>query len=410
MGELSEAGPSPSAAAGFSAVAGSAAEAPPVGVAAPRRAPSRLVRRLPLLALALVALLAGLWAGLLRLGLDVPELRPALAGLHGPLLVLGFLGTQIGLERAVALRRRWPYLAPAAAGAGALWLLLGLPLAAGQALLAVAGLALTAVSVAVYRLAPAMHNAIMGLGAAAWAAGAIAWLAGAEISRVVPLLAAFLVLTIVGERLELSRLRRPPASARLLLLIPVLAFAAGALLVLADPVAGVRLAGAGLLGQALWLARYDVARRTIRVPGATRYMAVALLCGYVWLAVGGVVWLVQGDLLGAGFAYDAMVHAIFIGFVFSMVFAHAPVIVPAVLGVALPYRPSFYAPLALLHIGLVVRLLGGELGSIEAWRWGGVASEVAIVAFLALAAASAIGARRSRPSLRAGAGAGSIAG
>ncbi|MCL4287186.1 MAG: hypothetical protein KJ006_06020 [Thermoleophilia bacterium] len=359
---------------------------------------------MPLLALALVALLAGLWAGLLRLGLDLPELRPALAGLHGPLLVLGFLGTQIGLERAVALRRRWPYLAPAAAGAGSLWLLLGLPLAAGLAALAAAGLALTAVSVSIHRLAPDLHNAVMGLGAVAWLAGAVAWLAGEQISRVMPLLAAFLVLTIVGERLELSRLRRPPASARLLLLGPVLAFAAGALLVLADPAAGVRLAGAGLLGQALWLARYDVARRTIRVPGATRYMAVALLCGYAWLAVAGIVWIIRGDLLGAGFAYDAMVHAIFIGFVFSMVFAHAPVIVPAVLGVALPYRPSFYAPLALLHAGLLLRLAGGALGSVEAWRWGGVAGEVAIVAFLALAAASALRARRSSPASRGPAG------
>ena len=68
-----------------------------------RARPSRLMRRLPLLALALVALLFGLWAGLLRLGFDLAPLRPALAADHGPLLVLGFLGTQIGLERAVAL-------------------------------------------------------------------------------------------------------------------------------------------------------------------------------------------------------------------------------------------------------------------------------------------------------------------
>src|SRR5690349_19357344 len=101
-----------------------------MGLSAAPAPPSRLLRRAPLLAAALVALLAGLWAGLLRLGLDLPRLRPALAAEHGPLLVLGFLGTQIGLERAVALgrharRRRWPYLAPSAAAAGALWLLAG---------------------------------------------------------------------------------------------------------------------------------------------------------------------------------------------------------------------------------------------------------------------------------------------
>ena len=369
-------------------------------LAAARRPPSRLIRRLPLLAAALVALLAGLWAGLLRLGLDVPPLRPGLAELHGPLLVLGFLGTQIGLERAVALRRRWPYLAPAAAAAGALWLIAGLPAHAGQALLVLGGVVLTAVFAAVHRMQPSWHNTVMGLGAAAWAAGAIVWLAGAQITRVVPWLAAFVVLTIVGERLELSRLRRPSAAARAALLAAVGVFVAGVALAMWWPGVGVRLAGAGLLAQAAWLARHDVARRTIRGAGAPRYMAVALIAGYVWLAVAGAVWIVQGALLGGGFAYDAMVHAIFLGFVFSMVFAHAQVIVPAVLGVALPHGRAFYAPLALLHAGLVVRLAGDATGDVGAWRWGGAIDEVAIVAFLGVAVSASRRGRRSRVAMR----------
>lgn len=375
------------------------------GLSAARR-PDPHLRRLPLLAPALIALLAGLWAGLLRLGLDLPPLRPALAELHGPLLVLGFLGTLIGVERAVALRRRWPFAAPIATGAGAVWLLAGLPEAAGQILLLAGGLTLLAVYAAVHRIAPSLHNLVMALGAVAWAIAVIAWLAGDQFSRIVPLLAAFLVLTIVGERLELSRMRRPPAYARPLLLVPVAAFAAGALIALGDPALGVRLAGAGLVGQALWLVRYDIARRTIRMRGVTRYMAVALLCGYAWLGVGGVVWIVQGELLGAGFAYDAMLHTISIGFVFSMIFAHAPVILPAVIGVPLPFKPAFYAPLALLHAGLIVRLLGGELGSVEAWRWGGVASEVAILTYAAIATAASVGARQrgARPPAAAQAG------
>lgn len=390
MGGLSEA--APPTAPGMSAAPSRPAAARERPAAA--RPPNRLLRRLPLFAPALVALLAGLWAGLLRLGFDLPPLQSTLAGLHGPLLVLGFLGTLIGVERAVALRRGWPYLAPAAAGAGGVWLLVGLPLAVGQALILAGGLLLTAIYVAVHRIQPSLHNTVMALGAVAWVVAVVAWLAGEAFSEVVPLLAAFLVLTIVGERLELSRLRRPPAHARPLLLVPIAAFALGAVLALGDPSAGVRLAGAGLVGQALWLARYDVARRTIRTPGATRFMAVALLCGYAWLGVAGVVWIAQGELLGAGFGYDAMLHAIFIGFVFSMIFAHAPVILPAVLGVPLPFSPALYAPLALLHVGLIVRLVGGELGSIEAWRWGGAASEVAILAYIAIAATTSVRARR----------------
>lgn len=347
-----------------------------------------------------MALLAGLWAGLLRLGLDVAPLRPSLAALHGPLLVLGFLGTQIGLERAVALRRRWPYLAPAATAAGAMLLLVGLPADAGRALLVVGGATLVAVHALVHLIQPAWHNAVMGLGALAWVVGALAWLAGADLPRVVPWLAAFLVLTIVGERLELSRTRRPSRAARVALLGAVAVFGVGVSLSLARPDLGVRVAGAGLLAQALWLARNDVARFTIRAAGAPRYMAAALIAGYGWLAVGGALWLVAGAPPGGGFTYDAMVHSIFLGFVFSMVFAHAPVIVPAVLGVSLPYRPVLYLPLALLHAGLAIRLAGDAAGNLAAWRWGGVMGEVAIVLFVALAAVLAVSARRGRARAR----------
>jgi hypothetical protein len=86
--------------------------------------------------------------------------------------------------------------------------------------------------------------------------------------------------------------------------------------------------------------------------------------------------------------------------VFSMVFAHAPVIVPAVLGVALPYRRVLYAPLALLHAGLIVRLTGDATGDVGVWRWGGVLNETAIVLFLGVAAGSAARGRRPQAAVR----------
>ena len=53
--------------------------------------------------LAALALLAGLWAGLLRLGWQLPPLSLRLPAQHGPLMVTGFPGTLISPERAVAL-------------------------------------------------------------------------------------------------------------------------------------------------------------------------------------------------------------------------------------------------------------------------------------------------------------------
>ena len=60
-------------------------------------------RLLPLVALAALALLAALWAALARIGVDMPALPVPVVAEHGPLMVSGFLGTLVSLERAVAL-------------------------------------------------------------------------------------------------------------------------------------------------------------------------------------------------------------------------------------------------------------------------------------------------------------------
>jgi len=256
------------------------------------------------------------------------------------------------------------------------------------------GAVLLAAHLVLHRLQPSAHNAVMGLGAAAWCAAAILWLTGADVSRFAPLMAGFLVLTIVGERLELTRALRRSDLVRGLLLAAITAFVCGlAISILAEP-AGVRIAGVGLLAEAVWLARYDVARRTVRTGGVTRFMAAGLLAGYVWLGCAGVLWTVYAAL-SDGPAYDASLHAVFLGFVMSMVFAHAPVIVPAVLRVPLPFRRGFYAYLVLLHLSLAVRLIGGDLaGSTPLWQWGGILGEVAILLFLAATAHALVSARR----------------
>jgi hypothetical protein len=359
------------------------------------------IRRAPLVALGVTALFAGLWGGLLRLGLSVSPAGGHLAELHGPLMTLGFLGTLISLERAVALGRPWGFAAPLASGAGALAAAAGAPGAFGPALLAFAAAILLVEHVLIDRLHRTAHNSVMALGALAWLAAALIWLVGDDTARFVPLLAGFLVLTIVGERLELSRLRGLGESRRAPLLAAIALLAGGLALSIPAEDAGIRLAGAGLLAQAVWLTRYDIARRTVHGTGVTRFMAVALLAGYAWLGIAGALWMGRG-LTPGGFAYDAQLHALFLGFVMSMVFAHAPVIVPAVLRVRLPFRRRFYVHLALLHASLALRIVGGDLaGNLRLWQWGGVAGELAIVLFLIATASAIAGARRARRAERA---------
>src|SRR5690606_11492722 len=82
-----------------------------------RDAGERLVMsRFALMALGMLALVAGLGAGLVRIGWSLHT--ESIAMLHGPLMVCGFLGTLISLERAVALGRTWSFGGPLLVGAG----------------------------------------------------------------------------------------------------------------------------------------------------------------------------------------------------------------------------------------------------------------------------------------------------
>jgi len=70
------------------------------------RPPALEWRRLPVLGLSVVALLAGLTGALVLLGVPMPAGALPLAATHGVLMTLGFLGTLIALERAVAASAR----------------------------------------------------------------------------------------------------------------------------------------------------------------------------------------------------------------------------------------------------------------------------------------------------------------
>lgn len=352
--------------------------------------------RLPLFIAALVCLLAGLWGGLLLLGLPVPTLLATTAEEHGVLMALGFLGTVISLERAVALGRPWAFAAPALAGAGGVAVLVSLPPMVGRLLLCAASIVLVVVYVVVHRIQPALHLRVMAAGAVCWYVATLLWLMGWSLPRLVPWIAGFLILTIIGERLELARVAFLTRTSVHQFLAGAVIFGAGLILTTTATTgsSGVRLAGAGMIALAVWGSVHDVARRTVKIPGVTRFMAVCLLAGYVWLFIGGAIWLLAGNLGASVAIYDAALHTVFLGFVMSMIFGHAPVIVPAVLRVRLPFRPWFYVHVGLLHASLLARvILGDGLGSVLCWRVGGVGTELAVLGFLA---ASVIAVRQAR--------------
>jgi hypothetical protein len=336
------------------------------------------VKRLPLLAGGALSLVAGILAGETRLGWDLPAL--SLMHLHGPLMVCGFFGTVISLERAAALNRWWGWLAPPLTAGGGLALILGFE-AAGAAMMVFGSLIFLAMSAAVLRRQWEPFTVVLALGAASWVAGNAAWFHGADITSVVPRWASFLVLTIAGERLELSRFLAPSRWRAPSLIPPVALVAAGAVLAVFGVGGAWTVFGIGLMLLVAWSLVNDVVRRTIRQHGLTRYVAVCLLSGYVWLGVAGAL-APQLDAGLGGPATDAALHALFLGFVFSMVFGHAPIILPAVLKVRVAFGGHFYAPLAVLHLSLAVRLAGDLIGSDALRAAGGLANAAAIAVFI----------------------------
>ncbi len=354
-------------------------------VSAARRGTARV--RTLLLALGGVALLSGLDAALVRLDVWAPVASTRLGDNHGQIMVLGFLATLISLERAQSLGRLWAYLAPGLYGVGALALLSPAPSAVGQLLHVEAGAVFVAVYIALWRRAPRPLVAVQVL-SAVLALGGTVVAATVDVPRALPWLAAFVVVIIASERAELAALSMgPKADRQLLALASALTVTVLAALVL--PTIGERLVGLSLLGVAVWLTVNDVVRRQLRLTGQRRYLAAALLAGYVNLAVAGVVLTLYG-LVGSTGSYDVVVHGVFLGFGVSMVMAHAPVILPAVLGRPLPYRPILWLPLVLLHGGLLLRFVGDLAGLATLWRTGGVVTVVAMLVFVATAVSLAV--------------------
>ena len=344
---------------------------------------TRVAPRLVALVLGAACVLMGLNAALLRLDLPALVSGARLAALHGPLMLVGFLGTVIALERAVAARAPWAFLAPLGNAAGCLALMAGAPDVVGRGLMTVAASILCGISLRVHRRAPSAAVDVEAMGAAALLLGDVLWLGGRGIEDVVPLWLLFPVLTIVGERLELARIAFLDETVETVVEVLSGSAVLGACLLLLGQGAHL-VVGPAVLGLAVVMAYYDVARRTIRASGGVRFMAASMLAGYAWLAVAGAVWSLWGLGGLGGSAYEIVIHAITVGFAFSMILAHAPVIIPAIVHRALPYHRLMWLPYGLLHAGMVVRVAGLLAGTTGIWQIGGAVGVAAIGAFMVL--------------------------
>lgn len=303
-----------------------------------------------------ISLLLGLYAGLIRLGLILPAAFEIGAMAHGPLMINGFLGTLISLERGAALEKLWTYIAPFSFALSTFLLMVGYTTTGGFFLI-LGSITLFLIMSYLCYIQSVNHHYIMAGGALVLLIGNVMFIFSVPIFELVGWWIAFPMLTIFGERLELNRIMRPPKKAVNLFSILI----TGWFLTLA----GVHfqrdlfwlIGSLFLIGIAVWLIRYDVARRTIKSVQWTKFSAWSLLTGYGWIIIGGLIGIIFG-MPNAGVLYDAILHIYFVGFVFSMIFAHAAVIIPSLTGKIVPYSRYFYLPLILLHGFLIMRIIG----------------------------------------------------
>jgi hypothetical protein len=333
-----------------------------------------------LLIFAAAGLLTGLYSGLVRLGLLTSTELSISPMAHGPLMINGFLGTLIGLERAAALEKKWAYGAPVFMAASTVLMLGGLSIPGNWALI-IGSVGLTFVMGYLYYLQPKIYHLIMALGAVSLLVGNILFTVGYPIHQLVAWWAAFPMLTIFGERLELNRIMRPPKRAQYIFTGLILGWIMALVITYLDRTIGWSLASLLLIGIAGWLIQYDVARKTIKSVEWTKYSAICLLTGYGWLILAGLFGLWYG-FPTAGPIYDGLLHMLFVGFVFSMIFAHASVIIPSLSGKLVSWHPYFYFPLMLLHVFLTVRIIG-DMMLVPAIRIvGSYGNVAAIILFL----------------------------
>jgi hypothetical protein len=316
----------------------------------------------------LLALFGGIAGGWIRLGnLAIPV---ASAGLnHGLLMVGGFLGTLISLERAMVGKKKVWLAVPFLTGFSSVFFLIGM-IQIGLYLLLAGSLGLGIIMHLQSAKHPYFHTYLLYAGAMFWFIGNfMTWRSGL-IAAGTTWWMGFLLFTIVGERLELSHYLPVPPWAKNALVVHLLLVFIG--LLVSFHTWGNELLGIGILLIAVWLWVFDIAKVLVKKTGQLRYLGIGLRTGYLWLATEGIILVV---LENHPLFYDLILHTFFLGFTFSMIWAHAPIISPTILGIQeTPFHPILWVTWTLFQISLAGRILFSILEVYELRKIFGIAN------------------------------------
>ena len=330
-----------------------------------------------ILPFAMLSLLLGVYAGWLRLGWGVPVIHSQAIAQHGALMVGSFLGTLIAVERVAVLKNKSWWMVPAIF-ISSLPLLLHVSPSAGYGALVLGSIGYFIVSVRAYQHYRFTGDALLLAGAIFQFIGHLALYFTSSFAMAFAGWMAFFVFTIVGERLNLTRFLPVTQRDRWELFGWLGGFLAS--IFLYHQGYGIVLT-ITLIGIGQWLVRNDISRRNLNKKGSYQFLGITLLSGYAWLMLTGVVALSNN---GSPWIYDAVLHAFFVGFVLSMIMAHAPIIFPSLLGLNVkPFHPFLYVWVGLLQTSLLARIIGDLSLNLPLRQWGGLLNGIAFLGYLA---------------------------
>lgn len=331
--------------------------------------------RIPFMLAAVLNLIAGIWAGLIRLGWDLP-LTPV-AVHHGAIMVGGFLTTLIALEKVIPLKKKLAFVVPVIS---ALSLMIVVPgyYHEGLYFLLIGSAGLFIIHAYYLYLHPRDLSVILMMtGAGCLIVGNAMLVQKQFYPAAFPWWMGFLLFTITAERIELSKFLPVSSMIKNILLGFMALFLSGIII----PFHGVGkyLSAIAIICIAVWMLQHDVMRIGLKKEGLTRFSSVALLVANSWLIINGVLLITMPE---TAYSYDILVHSFFIGYAFAMIFAHGPIILPGVLGItSKPFHPILYGWLFLVQGSLLIRLIADSAFSIEWRKLSGIFSGAGILLY-----------------------------
>ncbi len=295
---------------------------------------------------------------------------------HGAIMVGGFLGTLISLEKVIPLKKKVLLAIPASSGASVILFFAGIP-TASFLLLILASAALSGVFLYYFLKEKDLIYLLMTGGGVCWLVGNMVLASSHFYPSAFPWWMGFILFIITAERLELTKFLPVKDTLKQLLAGLLMTYLAG--VVVSFHAGGQWISGIALIAISLWLMRYDLVGISIHRRGLQKFIGTALLSGYFVMMLTGIFMI---SFRQQALAYDATLHTFFIGFVFSMIFAHGPVILPGVLGIsAKPWNRMLYLWLFLLHGSWVTRVAADILLDFELRKISGWVTTVAITGY-----------------------------